>query len=152
MNPNLPMQASTLTDLTSVVLLPHRLASWLAAVVAIIGAFLAAIGIYGLAAYNVTQRTREIGVRVALGAVRTQIVGLIVATATRPVLIGAVIGLVAASLLTRLIAGMLYGVRPLDPLSFIGGAVIFMAVAAFASVTPARRAASVNPVDALRAE
>lgn len=152
MNPSLPMQASTLTDLTSVVLLPHRLASWLAAVVAIIGAFLAAIGIYGLAAYNVTQRTREIGVRVALGALRAQIVALIVATATRPVVIGAVIGLVAASLSTRLIAGMLYGVRPLDPLSFIGGAVIFMAVAVFASVMPARRAASVNPVDALRAE
>jgi predicted permease len=152
MNPNLPMQTSTLTDLTSVVLLPHRLASWLAAVVAIIGAFLAAIGIYGLAAYNVTQRTREIGVRVALGALRAQVVGLVVATATRPVVIGAAIGLAAASLSTRLIAGMLYGVQPLDPLSFIGGAVIFMAVAALASVMPARRAASVNPVDALRAE
>jgi len=152
MNPNLPMEASTLTELTSVVLLPHRLASWLAAGVALIGAFLAAIGIYGLAAYNVTQRTREIGVRVALGALRAQVVRLILTAATRPVAIGAALGLIASSMVTRLLAGMLYGVQPLDPLSFIGGAVIFMAVAAVASLVPARRAALVNPVDALRAE
>jgi len=152
MNPNLPMEASTLTDLTSVVLLPHRLASWLAAVVAFIGAFLAAIGIYGLAAYNVNQRTREIGVRVALGALRAQIVRLMLAGAAKPVVLGAAVGLLASSLATRLLAGMLYGVQPLDPLSFIGGAVIFMTVAGLASFVPARRAAAVNPVDALRAE
>ena len=152
MNPNLPMEGSTLTDLTAVVLLPHRLASWLAAGVALVGAFLAAIGIYGLASYTVSQRTLEIGVRVALGALRTQVVGVILATATRPVVMGAALGLFASSLATRLLAGMLYGVQPLDPLSFFGGAVAFLTVAAFASVIPARRAASVNPVDALRAE
>ena len=91
--------------------MPHRLASWLAAGVAIVGSFLAAIGIYGLAAYNVNQRTREIGVRMALGALRLRVVR-----------------------------------------SFMGGAGIFMVVAAIASLFPARRAASVNPVDALRAE
>jgi predicted permease len=152
MNPNLPMEASTLTDLTAVVLLPHRLASWLAAVVAIIGAFLAAIGIYGLAAYNVTQRTREIGVRVALGAIRVQVMRLILAGSAKPVVVGAAIGLLVSSLLTDLLADMLYGVRPLDPISFIGGAVILVAVAAVASLVPARRAASVNPIVALRAE
>jgi putative ABC transport system permease protein len=152
MNPNLPMEASTLTDLTAVVLLPHRLASWLAALVAIIGAFLAAIGIYGLAAYNVTQRTREIGVRVALGALRIQVMRLILAGSAKTVVVGAAIGLLVSSLMTNLLVGMLYGVRPLDPLSFIGGAVIFVAVTALASLVPARRAASVNPVEALRAE
>jgi predicted permease len=152
MNPNLPMEASTLRDLTAVVLLPHRLASWLAAAVAVIGAFLAAIGIYGLAAYNVNQRTREIGVRVALGALRRQVMQLIVAGAALPVVIGAVLGLLASSLVTNLLVGMLYGVRPLDPISFAGGAVIFITVAGLASLLPARRAASVNPVDALRAE
>jgi predicted permease len=153
MNPNLPLvYASTLTDLTAIVLLPHRLASWLAAVVAIVGAFLAAIGIYGLAAYNVSQRTREIGVRVALGALRRQVMQLIVAGAALPVVIGAVLGLLASSLATSLLVGMLYGVQPLDPISFAGGAVIFIAVAALASLMPARRAASVNPVEALRAE
>jgi ABC-type antimicrobial peptide transport system permease subunit len=146
------MEASTLTGLTSIVLLPHRLASWLAAGVALVGAFLAAIGIYGLAAYTVSQRTREIGVRMALGALRAQVVRLILMTATRPVVIGAALGLLTSSLATRLLAGMLYGVQPLDPLSFVGGTVLFMTVAAFASVIPARRAASVNPVDALRAE
>jgi predicted permease len=152
MNPHLPMEASTLTDLTAVVLLPHRLASWLAAVVAIIGAFLAAIGIYGLAAYNVTQRTREIGVRVALGALRVQVMRLILSGAAKPVVVGAAIGLLVSSLLTDLLAGMLYGVRPLDPVSFVGGALSLIAVAALASLAPARRAASINPVDALRAE
>ena len=152
MNPNLPLDASTLTDLTSVVLLPHRLASWLAAAVAIVGAFLAALGIYGLASYTVTQRTREIGVRVALGALRVQVVRLILTAATRPVVIGAAFGLIASSMVTRLLAGMLYGVQPLDPLSFIGGTGMFMAVAVLASLVPACRAAAVNPVDALRAE
>jgi predicted permease len=152
MNPNLPMEASALSDLTSVVLLPHRLASWLAAAVAIVGAFLAALGIYGLASYTVTQRTREIGVRMALGALRVQVMRLILTGAATPVVIGAVAGLLGASLATRLLAGMLYDLQPLDPLSFIGGAVIFMTVAGVASLVPARRAASVNPVDALRAE
>jgi len=152
MNPNLPMEGSTLSDLTAVVLLPHRLASWLAAGVAVIGAFLAALGIYGLAAYNVTQRTREIGVRVALGALRAQVVRLILGGTAKPVAIGAAIGLLAASLLTRLLVGMLYGVGPLDLVSFVGGALSLIAVAALSTLVPARRAAAVNPVDALRAE
>jgi len=74
------------------------------------------------------------------------------AGAAKPVVLGAAVGLLASSLATRLLAGMLYGVQPLDPLSFIGGAVIFMTVAGLASFVPARRAAAVNPVDALRAE
>ncbi len=152
-DPNLPLSyAATLADVTAVTLLPHRLASGLAAGVAIIGAFLAALGIYGLASYTVTQRTREIGVRVALGALRAQVVRLMLAGAAKPVVIGAAAGLLASSVATGMLAGMLYGVRPLDPLSFIGGAVILMTVAGLASLVPARRAASVNPVDALRAE
>jgi hypothetical protein len=152
LNSNLPVETSTHAALASVLLLPHRVASWLAAAVASIGAFLAAIGIYGLAAYNVTRRTREIGVRVALGALRVQVVQLVVIGATKPVIIGAAIGLFASSLLTDLLAGMLYGVRPLDPTSFIGGTLILLAITALASLSPARRAAAVNPVDALRAE
>jgi predicted permease len=152
-DPNLPLSgAGTLADVTAVTLLPHRLASWLAGGVALVGAFLAALGLYGLASYTVMQRTREIGVRMALGALRMQVVRVILATATRPLVIGAALGLLASSLATRLLAGMLYGVQPLDPLSFIGGAVMFMIVAVLASLVPARRAASVNPVEALRAE
>ena len=88
----------------------------------------------------------------ALGALRVQVMRLILAGAAKPVLVGAAVGLLVSSLLTDLLAGMLYGVRPLDPISFIGGAVVFVAVAAVASLVPARRAASVNPVEALRAE
>ena len=77
---------------------------------------------------------------------------MIVAGAALPVVIGAVLGLFASSLVTNLLVGMLYGVQPLDPISFAGGAVIFIAVAGLASLIPARRAASVNPVEALRAE
>jgi ABC-type antimicrobial peptide transport system permease subunit len=91
-------------------------------------------------------------VRVALGALRAQVVRLMLAGAAKPVVIGAAVGLLASSWATRLLTGMLYGVQPLDPLSFFGGAVIFMTVAGLASLVPARRAASVNPVDALRAE
>jgi ABC-type antimicrobial peptide transport system permease subunit len=76
----------------------------------------------------------------------------IVGGAAVPVMAGAAIGLLAASVVTDLLAGMLYGVQPLDPISFAGGALILIAVAALASVFPARRAASVNAVDALRAE
>jgi predicted permease len=152
-DPNLPLSyAATLADVTAVTLLPHRLASGLAAGIAIIGAFLAALGIYGLASYTVTQRTREIGVRVALGALRAHVVRLMLAGAAKPVVIGAAAGLLASAVATGMLAGMLYGVRPLDPLSFIGGAVILMTVAGLASLVPAQRAASVNPVDALRAE
>jgi predicted permease len=113
---------------------------------------LAMVGVFGVLAYTVQQRQREIGVRMALGALRVQVMRLILTGAATPVVIGALAGLLAASLATRLLAGMLYGVQPLDPLSFIGGAVIFMTVAGLASLVPARRAASVNPVDALRAE
>jgi predicted permease len=152
MNPNLPFATSSMRDLTSIVLLPHRLASWLASGVAIVGAFLAAIGIYGLAAYNVTRRTREIGIRVAVGALRAQVIRLVLAGAAKPVVVGIAVGLLASSLLTNLLVGLLYGVRPLDPISFVGGAAVFMILAALASLVPARRAASVNPVEALRAE
>jgi putative ABC transport system permease protein len=153
LNPNLPLvYASSLTYLASIGLVPHRLASWIAAAVAIIGAFLAAIGMYGLAAYNVSQRTREIGVRVALGALRRQVIHTVVGTTATPVVVGTVLGLIAASLTTGLLAGMLYGVPPLDPISFIGAALVFVVVAVLAALFPARRASSVNPVDALRAE
>ncbi|HLG58948.1 MAG TPA: ABC transporter permease [Vicinamibacterales bacterium] len=153
LDPNLPLvYASTLTDLTAIGLVPHRLASWLAAAVAIDAAFLAGMGIYGLAAYNASQRTREIGVRVALGALRRQVMQLIIAGAAVPIVIGAAIGLLAASLVTTLLAGMLYGVQPRDPVAFLGGAAVYVAVALIATLFPARRAASVNLVEALRAE
>jgi predicted permease len=153
MNPNVPViSASTLPEMAAFTLLPQRLASWLASVTALIGVFLASIGIYGLVAYNVGQRTREIGIRVALGALRMQIIRMVMGGAALLAGIGVGLGLLAASLATGLLTGMLYDVEPLDPVSFVGGIAVFGAVVALASLIPARRAASVDPVAALRAE
>jgi ABC-type antimicrobial peptide transport system permease subunit len=153
MNPNLPVvRAATLAEMTAFGLFPQRVVGWLAAVVGTIGILLAALGVYGVTAYNVSQRRREIGIRVALGALRAQVLRLIVGQAMLLAAAGTALGLMAAALVTRVLEGMLYDIRPLDPISFAGGALIFLAVALIASLIPARRAASVNPVDALRAE
>jgi putative ABC transport system permease protein len=113
---------------------------------------LAAIGIYGLLAYSVTQRTREIGVRVALGAEPRSIVRMVVASGARMVAIGAAIGLAAALALSGLIKSLLFGIGPRDPLTFIAAPAIFVIVALVAAYVPARRAARVSPMEALRAE
>ena len=153
MEPNLPVvQAGTLAEMTAFTLFPQRLAAWLAAIVSTIGIFLAALGVYGIAAYNASLRTREIGIRVALGAVRAQVLQLILGHAGRLAAVGIAFGVVAAGLATGLLEGMLYGVRPLDFISFAGGAIVFGTLALVASLIPAWRAASINPVDALRAQ
>jgi predicted lysophospholipase L1 biosynthesis ABC-type transport system permease subunit len=153
MNPSLPIvRTATLTEMGAVVLFPQRLASWLTGAIAVIGVFLAAIGLYGVTAFNVGQRTKEIGVRMALGALRSHVVASVVGSAAMLGGIGAALGLIAAALVTGLLTGMLYDVKPLDPIAFAGGAVSLGLMMLMASVVPARRAASVNPVDALRAE
>ncbi|HET9283148.1 MAG TPA: ABC transporter permease [Candidatus Angelobacter sp.] len=113
---------------------------------------LAAIGIYGVLAYSVTQRTREIGVRVALGAEPRSIIRLIVASGARMVIAGALTGLAAALLLSGLLKSLLYGVGARDPLTFIAAPAILVAVALLAAYAPARRASRVSPMEALRAE
>ena len=153
MDRNLPVrQATTLSELTAFTLFPQRLVTWLTGIVATTGVFLATLGIYGIAAYNASLRTREIGIRVALGAVHGQAVRLILGQTGRLALAGIALGLAAAALATRVLEGMLYGVQPLDPVSFAGGAMLFGTLALVASLIPARRAASVNPVEALRAQ
>ena len=151
MDPNLPVvQAASLVEMTAFTLFPQRVVAWLAAIVSTIGVLLAALGVYGVAAYHVNQRTREIGVRLALGAQRGQVLGLILRHAGRLAAVGTALGLATAAMLTRLLEGMLYDVRPLDPVSFAGGAIVLGALALVASLVPAARAASINPVDALR--
>jgi putative ABC transport system permease protein len=113
---------------------------------------LAAIGIYGLLAYSVTQRTREIGVRVALGAEPASIIRMVVASGARMVITGAAAGLAAALALSGLLKSLLFGIGPRDPLTFIAAPAIFVAVALVAAYVPARRAARVSPMEALRAE
>jgi putative ABC transport system permease protein len=153
LDPNLPIvQAGTLADMSAFTLFPQRIAAWLAAIVGTTGVLLAALGVYGVTAYNVSQRTREIGLRVALGAVRGEVLRLIVGSAMLLAAVGVGLGLAAAALVTRFLEGLLYGVQPLDAVSFAGGAAIFIALALVAGLIPALRAASVNPVEALRTE
>jgi ABC-type antimicrobial peptide transport system permease subunit len=125
---------------------------------ALLGAFafvalvLSVVGLYGSITYTVSQRTREIGIRVALGASPQAVMGLVLGDGVRLALAGLVIGLAAATATTRALTSLLYSVTPSDPLTFvlIGGAVAVIAL--LASYIPARRAVRIDPVDALRAD
>jgi putative ABC transport system permease protein len=119
---------------------------------AVIALVLAAVGMYGVISYSVSQRTREIGVRVALGAQRTNVLKLIVGQGAVLVALGVGIGLAGALGVTRFLRSMLFGVSPFDPVSFVAVTVVLSAIAFFASYIPARRAARVDPIEALRAE
>jgi putative ABC transport system permease protein len=117
-----------------------------------VAAVLAAIGIYGVLAYLVVQRTSEIGIRMALGAQRAQVLALVLRKGLILTAIGITLGLIGAVAVTRVLQGMLFGITPLDPQTFLGVAVMFGLVTTFASYVPARRATKVDPVVALRSE
>jgi putative ABC transport system permease protein len=119
---------------------------------AIVGLVLAATGIYGVLAGSVTERTREIGVRTALGASRANILTLVLRQGMTLLGVGVVIGMVGAVAASHAIAAMLFGVSQIDPVTYAGVIALLIGVAAVACFVPARRAASVNPVEALREE
>jgi ABC-type antimicrobial peptide transport system permease subunit len=113
---------------------------------------LGAIGIYGTLSYMVTQRTREIGIRMALGARAGQVRRMIVTQGARIVLVGVALGTVAALLLTRLLDSLLFHVPAVDGLTFVATAAVVIGVAVLASYVPARRASSLDPLTSLRSE
>jgi putative ABC transport system permease protein len=119
---------------------------------AIAATLIATCGIYGLMAYAVTQRRREIGVRVALGAERGDVLRLVLMRALRIVAAGVMVGLAGAAAVTRVLQTFLFGVTPTDPIAFTAVTLLLVAVGLIAAWLPARRAAQIDPWDALRAE
>ena len=131
---------------------PQRFAASLLAVFAVLATVLSAVGLYGLVSYSVTQRTNEMGIRMALGANRADILRMVLRESARIAFIGAGAGIIAGLLVTRAIRGVLYGVSAYDPVSFAGSALALTFVALAASYVPARRATRVDPMVALRYE
>jgi putative ABC transport system permease protein len=142
----------TMNDIVSDSVAVHRFEMLLVVLLAIAAALLTAVGIYGVMAQSVSQRTAEFGVRLAIGANPRAIVALVFTSMLRPVLGGLVIGLIAAGALGRFMSGVLFGVSPGDPVSFVGVSALIIVVAMLATAIPVRRAMKVAPVDALRIE
>jgi predicted permease len=153
MNPNVPVvNAQTFEEYASLGLIPQRIAASVAGSLGVIGLLLAAIGIYGVTAYMVTSRTREIGIRIALGARRGSVVRMVLRQGMILTLIGAAIGLVLAAAASRLLGSLLFGVGPTDPISFAGAAMLFVVIGLAACYAPARRATEIDAMEALRYE
>jgi predicted permease len=131
---------------------PRRLTTELLGFFSTLAVTLAAIGLYGVIAYSVSQRTQEIGIRLAIGAQRRDVMRLVLGGGLRLVIAGVIVGLIGAAALTRLLQSMLFGVTAHDPLVFAGNAALLIAVATVACLVPALRATRVDPIVALRAE
>ena len=142
----------TLTDLANITTAPHRFRAVMVGTFAGLALLLAMVGIFGVLAYSVEQRSREFGVRIALGATAASVMRLILGSAARVVAIGGVIGLVAAAVLVRTMSTFLFGVEPLDPVTFASVSAILAMTAAIATAAPAWRATRVDPVEAFRTE
>ena len=150
MNPNLPVtEAMPLSEITALNTVPHRIAGAVAATLGAVGLLLAAIGLYGVTSYAVGRRTREIGIRVALGADASQVLRMMLRQGAVLALTGIGIGLALAAVAAQLIGSLLAGIG-VDPLTFAAAALLFLAVALLATYLPARRALAIDPMAALR--
>jgi predicted permease len=146
------LAAQTLDDSVAFGLTPQRIAASVAGSLGIVGLVLAAIGIYGVMAYAVTRRTREIGIRVALGARRVDMISMVLREGLSFTVIGSAIGLILAAAMSRVLAGFLFGVPPVDPITFGGATVLFATSGLAACYLPVRRATQIDPAQALRYE
>ncbi len=152
-DPNRPVENfATLGDLRSEDIAPWRLNTTLFSTFALLALVIAAVGIAGVLAFNVSQRTNEFGIRMSLGADRSNVLMMVLNEGTKMAAIGVVTGGVVAYGLTRLMTGLLFEVEPVDPATFAGVAVLLLGVAGVGSFLPARKATLVNPIDALKSE
>jgi predicted permease len=152
LDPTLPVDIATLRRRVSKLADQPRFQVTLVGFFAAIGLVLAVIGLYGVIAFLVTQRTQEIGVRMALGAARGDILRLVMGKSLRLIVFGTVVGLASALAMSRVLSSLLFGIGSHDPVTFSLVTLLLIVVALLATLVPARRAASVNPVEALRAE
>jgi hypothetical protein len=142
----------TLRQSMQLSLFAFRIAAGLIGTIAILGIFLAGVGLYGLVAYSVSRRTHEIGVRVAMGAQPTDVLALVIREALSRLAIGSVIGLAVALAGAQILRSALYGVSPTDPMGLAAAVAVTAAVGLLAAYAPARRALRVDPANALRQE
>jgi predicted permease len=146
------MQTGPLRDLMDVRLLPIRMGTWFIGGFATLAMALAAVGLYGVIGYSVSRRTREIGIRVALGARAGRVLGLVVRQGMVLVGVGVVIGAALAALAGQVLSSVLYGISPVDPIAFGGAIGLLVLIALLANYIPARRATRIDPMVALRSE
>jgi macrolide transport system ATP-binding/permease protein len=153
-DPNLVVYAETLEDLFTATpsFVLSRLSAIFATIVGMLGLALASVGIYGSVSYAVVRRTREVGIRMALGARGNDVLSLVLRESTRPVLFGLLAGLIAAAVFSRLLRALLFGLSTFDAVSFLGVSTFFLLIAIFAAYVPAKRATRVDPMVALRYE
>jgi ABC-type antimicrobial peptide transport system permease subunit len=142
----------TMNQLIGAATIEASFSSTLIVTFAVLSLVLAAVGLYGVVSYLATQRRNEIGVRIALGAQREQVLGLVLVDGLRPAWIGLVLGLLGGGAAAHLIRSMLYGVRPLDPWVFFAIALVLTCVATISCLIPAWRASRLDPMRALRVE
>lgn len=153
LDPELPVSnVASMDQVINESVVSQRFSAVLLGSLAGLGLLLATVGVYGVLSYSVSQKTREIGIRMALGAARRDVLALVVGNGLKLLLIGVVAGTAAALLVTRLMSNLLFGISASDPLTFAGVAVFLSAVALLACYIPARRAAKVDPIVALRYE
>ena len=150
---NLPLvQMRSLQSVADLGLLPQRLAATVAGSLGLVALLLAGIGVYGVTAFAVASRTKEIGVRIALGADRARVMRMVLWQGARLAIIGGAIGLALALGASQVVAGLLFGVSPVDPVTYAVTIGALAAVTLAATFVPARRAASVDPLLSLKAE
>jgi len=153
MDQNLPIPAlKTMRDILSASVAQRRFQLVLISLFGFVALMLGTVGICGVVAYSVSRRTRDIGVRIALGALQTDVLSWILLSGMKPVLVGLFAGLVGAFMIGRSIRSVLFEVAPTDPTTVLGVAVLLLVTSALACYIPARRAARIDPIVALRVQ